>query len=496
MRGSPVQFSDFGGGINAQSNVYSLQPNECRDAFNVVSVARGGFRKRNGNALFGSSGDGALVTLMEAPDVGALAVTTTSGRFARVDASTGIFTTIAGTAATPGVPWEVVRAPVSGAQGPFFAVNGVDTPQFVDAALATRGDWTATAGTVPNGRFIKFFGNKVFVARTAAKPSRLQWSGLSDTGPNTRDWPASNYVDFDPDDGEEITGLGTVGPYLLVFKPSKTWVVLDLDTGANRPLGTNVGCVAHRSIVETPGGTFFLSEDQGVMRTDGSTAVRVSDKIKPLLDKITPSAVARCAGAYFDRHYYLAAPAGGSLENSVVFDFDDLTDAWWRHTHSVSHWAKLSGVLYAARDTGPEIDRCYVVGRTQDTTAGVASSFTAYWKGPTLSFGSTYLRKRVRRIHFDGAGSADILLSRDFSTGYSLLGSVAFPAGGGGSFGVSDGSSFGASDGSTFGSFNEIGEAALYTPGVGRVFSLEFLNTSASRMEVDSYTFSITGRRD
>jgi hypothetical protein len=68
-------------------------------------------------------------------------------------------------------------------------------------------------------------------------------------------------VQFDPGDGEQITAIGSVGPYVLVAKPSKLWLIYDLDTLANRPLGKNVGCVAHRSMVETPFGTFFLGKD-------------------------------------------------------------------------------------------------------------------------------------------------------------------------------------------------------------------------------------------
>jgi hypothetical protein len=108
---------------------------------------------------------------------------------------------------------------------------------------------------------------------------------FSDIG-NPRAWPAANVVQFDPNDGDSITGLGTIGPYLLVFKRRKTWVVTDLDTGANRRLSGDTGCAAGRSIVETPLGTFFLTQDKGVYLTNGSSLEPMSDVIRPTLDGI------------------------------------------------------------------------------------------------------------------------------------------------------------------------------------------------------------------
>jgi hypothetical protein len=103
--------------------------------------------------------------------------------------------------------------------------------------------------------------------------SALVFSDLGDP----RAWPAANIVLFDPNDGESITGIGECGAGLLVFKPSKAWLVYDLDTGANRPLGAGVGCISHRSIAVTPYGTVWAGVKQ-VWVSDGRhrlPAVRV-----------------------------------------------------------------------------------------------------------------------------------------------------------------------------------------------------------------------------
>jgi hypothetical protein len=91
-------------------------------------------------------------------------------------------------------------------------------------------------GAVPNGKFILYVKNRVLIAGVPGTPHRLYASALGDP----RNWgTAANQgwaVDLDPNDGDAITGIGVVGPYVMVFKNEKAFTVYDLDTGANRRL--------------------------------------------------------------------------------------------------------------------------------------------------------------------------------------------------------------------------------------------------------------------
>jgi hypothetical protein len=140
---------------------------------------------------------------------------------------------------TSGVNWDFVQAAASGGQGPLYAMNGTDTPlQWTGSGNVAS--WTASSGSVPNGTMCKLHANRVWVAGVSANPSRLYWSDVGDP----RAWPAANVVDLDPQDGDVITGIGTIGPYLLVFKKTKTFVIYDDATGANRRL--SVGSAVRR----------------------------------------------------------------------------------------------------------------------------------------------------------------------------------------------------------------------------------------------------------
>ena len=60
----------------------------------------------------------------------------------------------------------------------------------------------------------KLLKNYMFAANTSANPSRLSWSAIKDA----ETWPASNFIDIAPDDGDQITGLFNDGQSLIILK--------------------------------------------------------------------------------------------------------------------------------------------------------------------------------------------------------------------------------------------------------------------------------------
>lgn len=230
---------------------------------------------------------------------------------------------------TAGRQYEFAQGPVSGGQGPLYMVNGGENRQYTGAAGAA---WTASAGTLPLGYYILWHGNRMWVARmdtyapTVDPKSTLTWSGLADP----RDWASGGNVMFDPNDGDRITGIGKIGPYLLVFKTTKTWLVYDLDTGANRQLSGEVGAISHRAIVETRKGTYFLTRDRGLAVCDGSTIKFVEDKIN-IIDDLDVTLAGTNYTSWMtqlgDRLYMQFVLAGGSF--SPLYEYVIEGDSWW-----------------------------------------------------------------------------------------------------------------------------------------------------------------------
>jgi hypothetical protein len=500
MRGDPKLFDSPGrGGINYQSSVYTLKEFEARDARNVVATDHGAVAKRNGTLAFATIAD-TLTSLFASQDPSVL-IAAGQTKLYKID-SGGVSTDITGTAGTAGVPWEMVLAAGSGGQGPVYAMNGTDAPKQW-TSVGNFAAWTASTGTLPNGTCMIYSGNRVFVGHpasgTADPDSTVYFSNVGDP----RDWPVANVVMFDPNDGDEITGLGTIGQYVLVFKNDKAWVIYDLDTGANRKLGEGIGCIAKRTIVETPSGTFFLSKDHGVMVTDGSTAKPVSDPVLPLIRSLNPAQRSKACGTFHNDHYYLSISVGG-IKNDVVLDFDIQQNIWWVHVIGTdqagcidfARWAP-SGAnrLYGVRASTGKIEELWVDGIHTDG----GDTFSCYWNGPFHVFGQPALQKRVRQIRFDGSGRVSLSIARDFETNADQWIDKSFSVETF-IFGVNDTPStlFGINDNPQqfYGGLSEISQAIVATPGVARAWSIEFGNNTTDPFEVLGYTLAVQMRKN
>jgi hypothetical protein len=414
-----------------------------------------------------------------------------------------VVTTITGaTVPTAGARWSHIQAQTIGGQGPVFLSNGVDTPQYWSGSGALA-NWTASSGTLPNGKFLKTMNNRVWAAgmssfSTPDPGSTLAFSAIGDP----RTWPAANVVEFDPNDGDQITGLGSVGPYLLVFKRRKVFIVYDLDTGANRRLSDNTGCCAARTIVETPGGTFFLTLDRGVYVTDGSHLTLVSDIIRPTLESVVADQRANAAAAFFNNHYYLSVAIGtGSTAPNTTLDYDTTLQSWWKHDFAANQfavWAPADAQRLYAAPPASRVHTCLVPGLFTDAGAGYAAYWTGAWQSPSYFrrriIQSPDYRKRLRGVRFDGSGKLSLSLAKDFSGSPTLVKSFDF-VGVGTTFGGA-GTTFGG-DG-LFGGVQGVRQGRAFSMGTARAFSLQWGSDAASTVgwELENYVLLMADRSD
>lgn len=496
MRGKPVVFDDFSGGVDLAAAPYKVALTKARDCLNVVTTDIGSIKKRNGFSSLAATA-AALTSLFALNTSTKWLIGATGTQLYKI--STGGTVTSIKTGLTTGLPWEFVMAPISGGQGPLYGMNGTDTPQQWDAAAGSTSNWTASAGAVPNGKYMVFAGNRIWVAGEAANPSRVYWSSLAATGaPDPRNWDTtapsdSGSVDLSPNDGEAITGIGTVGPNLIVFKPRKAFLITDLNEGGNRQISASIGCISHRSIVPSQYGTFFLSEDQGVMLTDGNQFQKISVPVQSTLDSVARSAIQNAAAILHNTNYYLSVQVGSA--NDTTLHYDLRNRSWWLHGRGVNQWAILdptsNPILFAADAGSAAVHKAFLSGVTQDA----GTDFSWEWTGPWLTYGEPHLVKRVREIRADGTGSFTLQVARSFSSSPDNLDETVWESmGASGLFGPSDPDLYGGAG--TFGATPGVTERRYYTPGVGRAWSLKFSGTDALPSEIYSYMTAIDLRKD
>lgn len=474
-----------------------LEDSQARDLLNVQSTKTGAIVKRNGNTTFASPANAlnSLFALEETATPYLIGAHTTK----LVKITTGGTVTDLKTGLTTGLRWSFAQMPAVAAQGPLFGMNGTDTPQQWDGSAGTSGSWTAVSGSLPNGTMCLQHMNRLFVAGVAANPSRLYWSALGD--PTA--WPAANVLDLDPNDGESITGLGLVGPYLVAFKRHKTFLVTDSNTGANRRISDSVGCASPRSIATGPGGMFFLSDERGVYEFDGRKLTPLSDDIQPNIDAIVTNQKQNATGYFYQGHYYLSICNSGSTNNQTL-DWDSTLNSWWLHSFASNQFAQwhppvTTPGLYSAQPGAAIVDQCLVPNTFTDNAAAMTWVWRGPWQSPSFyrrrRFPTPYFRKRLRQMRVMGQGTVNLSIAKDFTVTETLWKSNLFTPVGATVFGAADGSVFGG-DSNLFGDYSPLQSARAYSLGVAQAFSIVFGATSSTLDRVDLYELQLTDRRD
>lgn len=387
---------------------------------------------------------------------------------------------------------------------------------------------------VPNGKYMIFAGNRVWMTGIADDPSAVRFSETAVIGEggeqaDPSSWPKENLIRFDRSDGQAITGIGVVGPYLVIFKEYKTWVIHDLNSGANRKLADTIGCVSHYSIVETVQGTFFLTADQGVYLTEGSKLREMSYNIRPTILEINPAKRSNAAGAYFNNHYYLSYASGESAVNNRTIDFDVILKSWWLHDLAGNAWVVWNPTpgetnLYTIPPVVSfGVVRAFVPGIYTDSGNNYTGNgeLGAWWISSWESFSyyifrhrvkSIELKKRVRSIFFNGSGEIIPLIYKNFGEGGEQLAGVVGSApqyaptlpinfstsnqtwGNENETEVWGGETYNSSP-MFWGGSAETQAARLYALGVADQWAVGWGNNSAQPFEVDAFVYNISFRK-
>jgi hypothetical protein len=418
--------------------------------------------------------------------------------------------------------WEFVQGPEGNHgvtdEGPIYGTNGIDDPIYWDGTSNSVATWTAYSGAsavtphpAKKCTILLYHLDKVWASGDPDNPGRIWSTGTNATTklPDPCNWDTDFIDDVEPYDGEAITGLGKVGPYLLVFKNRKTYVLTDPNTAAYRPISTGVGCVANRSIVETIQGTFFLSEDLGVCLTDGSSIRTVSDKIEPLLREVAesrPLEIKNAAACYFEDSYYLSIPYEDS-KNSITLEYDLASGSWWIHSLASNQYALLDPQnlpkLYSANAANREVNRLFVPNVYYD--GDTSNPYLSYWQGPYWAWGQPHLNKRINQMRVDGKGNWSLSLAETFGDTYQEAdgenweeAQVSTTKWGIGSDKFGDVNTEGGTPitGRAFAPQPGIKQVRYYTPveGWGRAWSLEISDGGTSNEDLTIYSIAAFSR--
>jgi len=141
--------------------------------------------------------------------------------------------------------------------------------------------WDETNNVPPKATFVKLHQDRIFYANCPDEDegeSLVMWSKSG----NGEAVPSANYQYFDKDDGEEITGVASIGDNFIVFKPNKIGI-LNTEAPELTYLGFGIGCIAPWAILMFKDKIVFLSEE-GWKATDGTDIWDLSENISGLIE--------------------------------------------------------------------------------------------------------------------------------------------------------------------------------------------------------------------
>jgi hypothetical protein len=436
-------YQGFGRGLNLRDKPDAVDAAEAIDAMNVGFSERGAIVTRGGYVQ-----RVALPQGEEAMGLASMVRTTGSPRILsvvndrlRAYSATGSSSGLgdSGTLTTPTVPFSFARYGTPSSER-IYASNGTDVRYF-DGTNFT--DPNLASIVVPKGRHLAvqstdnrlvstgFLGATDGPAAATTSPSHVWFSDPGD--PAT--WNALDYVQLTPGDGEKIQGAVGWRELVFVFKESKFFVFYGNSQNAAgdpifnyRPVEGGVGLASPFGIATTRNGVYFVGPD-GLYRTTGSSAEKVSDAVEPLWTGNTSgyytggtiSDITSCRLTAVDDTIYMAFT---STEGQRVLVHD--TDTGWFSLYDLpATWVHgFDGTLWFTT-TGLPDDYDLIAEHRRTDPDDNGPAIQARWRSGWLDFNSPDI-KVVRASKFWGAGETFIGISTDFEEDEGSVVAVAF----------------------------------------------------------------------
>jgi hypothetical protein len=370
---SEAYFTGYAGLNNKYSNI-EIADNEASDLLNVEFDARGAIVKRKGYVLaqnFGTQQINSIIPYYTSSGNRKLIITYGTS-IVQYDPNLGTTTTITNSLNGNGLRFS---GALDSPHDKLYLVNGNST----DGLMSWDGTNLQKIVGAPNGKYLLYYKNHLYMAGDPNAPYRLY---MSDQGDPTT-WPVLNYIDF-PDGMGGITGLAQLGDSIVVFKEQGVFILKGSDpsnyTVVTTFAGQN-GAVSHWSIVRIPNGLLYLARD-GVWLFDGKKFELISDKIQGSVNNWNQQQLQNAVAFEYDHKYWLSVPEGtGEVPNNYTYVFNYLYGWWTRYNipmqscavftapNPTPYFADTLGNLFQAdtgdSDNGAPID-AYLVTKNYD----------------------------------------------------------------------------------------------------------------------------------
>lgn len=185
------------------------------------------------------------------------------------------------------------------------------------------------------GKTCSTYGSYLIVGNTTESStnfsSRVRWSDI-----NTPDsFPALNFIDVEPDDGDRIVSLITFDDSIYIFKKRSIYrmVITGLDgpdAFVIRPVVRNIGAWAKNSVRVVPNvGIAFLAQNTLYVLNDNGLEP-IGDSIQRTFDTVNRSQWGNAVAAVYPKkyQYWISVATASATTNGLVLVYDYIQKSW------------------------------------------------------------------------------------------------------------------------------------------------------------------------
>lgn len=228
-------------------------------------------------------------------------------------------------------------------------------------------------------------------------PTRIRWSDIN----NQNSWPALNYIDVEPNDGDKIVSIIAFKDSIYIFKRRSIYRLMSTGgAGANafiiRPFSRNIGTYAKNSVRVIPnvgiaflaGQTQYILGDNELSSFNYSQLEAIGDDVQRNFDVVQHNQWQNSvSGVYPQRYQYLisVSTAGSTTTESLVYDY--IKKGWTSYIGINFNMLETAidntgrQVLLAGDFNGNVYE--YSEGQNYDTPlntqSGISTSYTTGW---------------------------------------------------------------------------------------------------------------------
>jgi len=214
-----------------------------------------------------------------------------------------------------------------------IAFNGTDAPK----SSADGDTWNTTGLTnAPTAKYGVVHKNYLFMAANSTYPDRLWWSNPA-TYASALAWTATDALDINPSNNDNITGLEVNNNRLIIFK-ERSMYRWNHDTETPDFI-INIGAVSQETVKTSNGITYFLGrshKDIGVYAYSGSFPRLISQPVKKFIDAMDMSILSTTSAYITDDIYGIWIGDVSGVE--IAGESRSFTDVILVYTISRDEW--------------------------------------------------------------------------------------------------------------------------------------------------------------